>query len=89
MLKFVGVAADNATHIAMLQNRYRLAAPSFGTSSNPLDPQLQAELEAYFKPFQAQLKKMLSAHRKCFAERTKQAQRRKSGMQKTALARAG
>ena len=89
MLRFVGVAADNATHVAMLQQRYRLAAPSFATSTNPIDPHLLIELERYFAPFQAHLKKMLSAHRKCFLERSKQQQRRKNGMQAAALARVG
>ena len=89
MLRFVGVTADNASHVAMLQQRYRLPAPSFATSSNPLEPGLQAELDAYFRPFQAHLRKLLAAHKKCFAERTKQQQRRKSGVHAAALARAG
>ena len=89
MLRFVGVPSDNATHVSMLQQRFRLAAPAFATASNPIEPQLQAELDDYFRPFQAQLRKMLTAHKKCFAERTKAQLRRKTGLQSAALARAG
>ena len=89
MLRFAGVATGNATHVAMLEQRYRLAAPSFSTSANPIDPQLHAELDEYFRPFQAQLRKLLAAHQKCFSERNKQQQRRKGGISTAAIARAG
>ena len=68
----------------------KLAAPSLATSANPLDRRLRAELEAYFRPFQLQLRKMLATHKKCFAERTKErALRKKATMQHAALARVG
>ena len=50
-------------------------------------PLLQAELEAYFQPFQAHLRKLFAMHRKCSLER---AGKRKIAQQLgNALARAG
>ena len=93
MLRFVGVPIENASQTAALQSRYRLAPPaaSSPTSHNPLEPQLLADLEAYFRPFQAQLRKLLDKHRKCFNERVKlkAAMKKQRDMATTALARAG
>ena len=90
MLRFVGVPVDNASHVATLQARYRLATPNMGiTAANRLDARLQRELEAYFRPFQAQLRKQLASHKKCYSERTKALARKKSGMAAISLARAG
>ena len=88
LLRFLGLEARNATQVARLQQQYRLAAPpALGTVANPLDPQLQAELEAYFQPFQAHLRKLFAMHRKCSLER---AGKRKIAQQLgNALARAG
>ena len=88
LLRFLGLEARNATQVARLQQHYRLAAPpALGTVANPLDPQLQAELEAYFQPFQAHLRKLFAMHRKCSLER---AGKRKIAQQLgNALARAG
>ena len=69
----------------------KLAAPSLATNANPLDRRLRAELDAYFRPFQAQLRKLLDKHRKCFNERVKlkAAMKKQRDMATTALARAG
>ena len=91
MLRFVGVPAENASHVAALQQRsgYRLVAPSFGTASNPIEPRLAAELEAYFRPFTAQLRKMVGSHKKCFADAQARKRRKQDGVRAAALARAG
>ena len=97
LLRFVGAPTKNGTHASFLLQRYQLGAPGFGTESNPIEPKLLAELEAYFAPFQAQLRKTLAAHRKCAAERLSSAgalsklqkEGKKPGMQRAALARAG
>ena len=102
LLRFVGARPEfngTASALLQLQQRYHLASPSFGTSANPIAPSLLAELEAYFKPFQAQLRKVVASHRQCFAERTSSADPRKPkeslpkekkpGMKSHALARAG
>jgi len=88
LLRFLGLEARNATQVARLQQHYRLAAPpALGTAANPLDPHLQAELDAYFQPFQAHLRKLFAMHRKCSLER---AGKRKNAQQLgNALARAG
>ena len=97
LLRFVGAPSEvNGTMSAQqLQQRYRIGAPSFGASENPIEPTLAAELEAYFRPFQAQLRKVLASHRKCFVERSSAFERKplskekKPGMSRAALARAG
>jgi len=86
-LRFLGLPADNASHVAHLQQHYRLAAPALGTASNPIEPGLQAELDAYFAPFQAQLRKVLAAHRQC--SRQLQLKRIAKRHVDSALARAG
>ena len=91
MLRFLGVTAENASQVTYLRQRYKLPAPTFAPTSNPLDARLLAELNAYFAPFQAQLRKTLAAHRKCFAERTAAVLKKKKQMTSrgVAAARAG
>lgn len=88
LLRFLGLPADNASHVAQLQQRYRLVAPTFGTAANPIEPWLQRELDRYFQPFQAHVRKLLSAHRKCYNERMG-LKRKVMTAKSAALARAG
>ena len=52
LLRFVGMSAENATHLAHKLRRSPLVAPAFGTAHNPIEPELQRELDDYFRPFQ-------------------------------------
>jgi type II secretory pathway pseudopilin PulG len=91
MLRFVGVSSENASRIARAQHS-TLSPPQLGASTNPIEPKLRAELDAYFRPFEAQLKRTLAAHRVCFAERSAAAAKprpKQPGVMSKALGRAG
>ena len=67
-LRFLGATAANGS-LELLQSLPAQSALS--AALNPIDARLRRELDEYFEPFEAALEHQLSAHHRCFTERSR------------------
>ena len=67
-LRFLGATAANGS-LDLLQSLPAQSALS--AALNPIDARLRRELDEYFEPFEAALEHQLSAHHRCFTERSR------------------